>query len=317
MRGTIGESMDLNEVVIFARVVQAGSVTRAARQLGLPKSTVSRKVSELEERLGIRLLQRTTRKLSLTGEGRAYYPHCARVVSELEAAERAVTELHATPHGRLRVSAPLHFGFLGHITAEYLSRYPEVSVEVVCTDRLVDLVEEGFDLAVRVGRLGDSSLVARKLGTSKRILVASPDYLEARPPLRTPNELGALDALCFGLGEDETWRLERGGQHVELKITGRIVANDFELLHRAALAGAGIGMLPLPRVSSDLRYGRLRHVLPDWRSTESPVSVVYPSVRHLSPKVKAFVDLLFTRMHSAPWEIEDVPRPARPRRPRA
>src|SRR5258708_26674687 len=145
--------MDLNEMLVFARFVQAGSFTRAARELGMPKSTVSRKVSELEERLGARLLQRTTRRLSLTDVGRAYYLHCARIVDEVEEAARAVTSLQGAPRGRLRITAPLNFSFLGPIVATFLKRFLEVQVELVCTDRVVGLVEEGFDIAIRAGRL--------------------------------------------------------------------------------------------------------------------------------------------------------------------
>jgi DNA-binding transcriptional LysR family regulator len=150
--------MDLNEIVVFARVVQAGSFTRAARELGMPKSTVSRKVAELEERLGSRLLQRTTRKLSLTDVGRTYHEHCARIVSELEEAERAVSSLQGKPRGLLRVTAPVNMSFLGPIIGDYLKRYPEVQLELFCTQRSVDLVEERYDVGIRAGSLADSTL---------------------------------------------------------------------------------------------------------------------------------------------------------------
>ena len=159
--------MDLNEMLVFARVVQAGSFTAAAAALGMPKSTVSRKVSDLEERLHSRLLQRTTRKLSLTDVGRTYYDYCARIVGEVEDAERAVSTLQETPRGLLRVTAPINVAFLGPIVSDYLKRYPEVRLDLFCTGRTVDLVEERFDLGIRAGALADSTLIARRLGSAK------------------------------------------------------------------------------------------------------------------------------------------------------
>src|SRR4051812_18126801 len=166
--------MDLNEIAVFTKVVQAGSFTAAAKQLGMPKSTVSRKVSELEERLGSRLLQRTTRKLSLTDAGRTYYDYSARIASEIEEAERAVSSLEDTPRGLLRVTAPVNAAFLGPIVSGYLRRYPEVRVDVLCTGRAVDLVEERYDVGIRAGTLADSSLIARSLGNARWVLVATP-----------------------------------------------------------------------------------------------------------------------------------------------
>src|SRR6478735_9300066 len=157
--------MDLNEILVFARVVDAGSFSAAARLLEMPKSTVSRKVAELEERIGARLLHRTTRKLGLTDAGRIYYEHSARIVAEIEEAEEAVSRMESAPRGLLRVTAPLSFNMLGSIVAEYLRRHPDVQVDLSCTDRAVDLVEERFDLGIRVGQLADSSLVARPLGS--------------------------------------------------------------------------------------------------------------------------------------------------------
>ena len=166
--------MDLNEMLVFARVVQAGSFTAAAAALGMPKSTVSRKVTELEERLKSRLLQRTTRKLSLTDVGRTYYDYCARIAAEIDDAERAVSSLQATPRGLLRVTAPVNAAFLAPIVSEFLKRYPEVRLELFCTGRSVDLVEERFDLAIRAGTLAESTLIARSLGRATWFLVATP-----------------------------------------------------------------------------------------------------------------------------------------------
>ncbi|KFA92399.1 LysR family transcriptional regulator [Archangium violaceum] len=288
--------MDLNELLVFAKVVQAGSFTVAARGLRMPKSTVSRKVSELEERVGAQLLQRTTRKLRLTDVGQAYYEHCARIVAEAELAELAVTRMQSAPHGLLRVTAPLTFSFLGPIVAEFLKRYPEVQVELVCTDRSVDLMQEGFDLAVRAGRLADSSLIARKLGNVERVVVAAPSYLQERGVPKSPKDLERHDCLVFGAGmEGNAWTLHSGNKSVQVSVRARLVVNEPDMLRAVAVAGAGIALVPTQPSDTDLTTGRLRRLLPDWSSSGAPVHAVYPSTRHHSPKVMAFVDFLRER----------------------
>jgi DNA-binding transcriptional LysR family regulator len=300
-------AMDLNEILVFARVVQVGSFTGAARELDMPKSTVSRKVSELEERLGARLLQRTTRKLSLTDVGQTYYQHAARVVAELEEAELAVTRMQDAPRGLLRVTTPLNFGFLGPTIATFLERNPEVQIELVCADRVVDLVQEGFDLAVRAGPLADSSLIARRLGTFESFVVASPDFVAEAAEPRTPRDLGRLDCLVFGAGPDRTqWKLHRGGKTVAVRVEPRLIVNDFDFLMAAAIGGLGVAMLPVFRCAELLRTGTLRRLLPEWCSLEIPIHAVYPSTRHLSPKVKAFLDHLREEMTPPPWERAPV-----------
>jgi DNA-binding transcriptional LysR family regulator len=293
--------MDLNELLVFAKVVQAGSFTVAARGLRMPKSTVSRKVSELEERVGAQLLQRTTRKLRLTDVGQAYYEHCARIVAEAEQAELAVTRMQAAPHGLLRVTAPLTFSFLGPIVSGFLKRYPEVQLELVCTDRSVDLVQEGFDLAVRAGRLADSSLIARKLGNVERVVVAAPSYLQERGAPKSPKDLERHDCLVFGAGmEGSVWTLHSGNKPVQVSVRARMVVNEPDMLRAVALAGAGIALLPTLPSATDLAEGRLRRILPDWSSPGAPVHAVYPSTRHHSPKVMAFVDFLRERWPENP-----------------
>jgi DNA-binding transcriptional LysR family regulator len=288
--------MDLNELLVFAKVVQAGSFTAAARGLRMPKSTVSRKVSELEERVGAQLLQRTTRKLRLTDVGQAYYEHCARIVAEAEAAELAVTRMQAAPHGLLRVTAPLTFSLLGPLVAEFMKSYPEVQLEMVCTDRTVDLVEEGFDLAIRAGRLADSSLIARRVGSVERLVVAAPSYVKARGAPRTPKELEKHDCLLFGAGrEGNVWSLQAGSRSVEVPVRARLVVNEPDMLRGVTLAGAGIALLPNILCTTDIDAGRLQRILPDWGSPGAPVHAVYPSTRHHSPKVMAFVDFLRER----------------------
>jgi DNA-binding transcriptional LysR family regulator len=289
---------DLSEIGVFVKVVATGSFSQAARDLGLPKSTVSRKVSQLEERLGARLLQRTTRKVALTEVGAMYHERCARILPELEEAERAVTELQDVPRGLLRVAAPSRFGLLGPVIAEFLSLYPDVKVEVVCSDRVVDLIEEGFDVAIRAGSLADGSLVARRLMESiPHYVVASPEYVARRGSPDEPQQLARHDCLVFGGGRDpRTWRFRRGNREVDVTIAGRATINDFELLRQAALAGHGIARLPVQVACADLRAGRLVRIVEEWQPAEVPLSLVYPSTRHLSPKVRAFIDLARQRL---------------------
>lgn len=287
--------MDLNEMLIFTRVAQASSFTAAARLLGLPKSSVSRKVSDLEDRLGARLLQRTTRKLGLTDVGRIYYERCARIIGEIEEADQAVGRMQAAPCGLLRVTAPLAFSMLGPIVAEFLQRYPEIQIELVCTDRLVDLVNEGFDVAIRAGQLNDSTLVARNLGMIERVLVAAPAYLKQHGSPQTPADLTGHACITFGIGTGTApslWTLYAGDRKAEVRVALRLAINDLEIMSEVVRSGIGIGLIPKFVCVEDLHAGRLQQVLPDWHSAGAPVQAIYPTTRHLSPKVLAFVELV-------------------------
>jgi DNA-binding transcriptional LysR family regulator len=308
--------MDLNEIAVFAKVVQAGSFTHAAAQLGMPKSTVSRKIAELEQRLDSRLLQRTTRKLSLTDAGRAYYDYCARIVSDIDEAERAVTSLQAIPKGLLRITAPINMGFLAPIISDYLKRFPEVNIDLFCTARTVDLVEERFDLGLRAGVLADSTLIARNLGTIKWFLVASPGYLKKRGRPRLPEDLKKHDCLLFGPTGHNTAELRLhnassgsadGEQSKQLTVPARIMTGDTGVLHAAAVAGLGIAVLPAFQCVADLRSRKLERVLTDWGPAATPMHIVYPSIRHVSPKVTSFVEHLQQRMTPPPWELGPMP----------
>jgi DNA-binding transcriptional LysR family regulator len=300
--------MDLNELVVFARVVHAGSFTRAAAELAMPKSTVSRKVSELEERLKARLLNRTTRKLSLTDVGRTYYDYCARIVGEIEDAERAVSSLQETPRGLLRVTAPVNAGFLAPIVSSYLKRYPDVRLQLYCTGRRVDLIEEGFDVGIRAGTLADSTLIARSLGRVTWFLVATPGYLKKHGRPRSPDDLKEHDCMLFGAEPSGTGlRLDGGDKFAQVAFTARLLVGDMDVLLGATIAGLGIALLPAFQCLDDLRARRLERVLRDWNAPSTPVHVVYPSTRHLSPKVKSFVDHLHEHMTPPPWELGPMP----------
>lgn len=289
--------MDLGSVVIFVQVVRSGSFAGAARALDMQRSGVSRKVAELEEHLGARLLQRTTRTLHLTDEGRIFYDHCVRALAELEDAERALAGMHATPKGPLRVTAPLSFGFIGALVGAFLEQHPEVQIELLCTDRIVDLVEEGFDVAIRAGRLPDTSLIGRRIGALQRYVVASPRYLKGRARPRKPEDLVGHDCLTFG-GARATWKLVSAGRGVELDVQGRLAVNEFDLLREACIAGAGVAMLPDRDCAAALREGKLERLLPEWTSEETPIHILYASTRHLSTKVKAFVEFMREGMRS-------------------
>jgi len=300
--------MDLNEILVFVRVVQAGSFVAASAKLGIPKSTVSRRVAELEERLNARLLQRTTRKLSLTDVGRTYYEHGARIVAEAEDAERAVHNLQSAPRGPVRVTAGPNAAFLAPIISDYLRRYPEVRLELVTTTRTVDLVEERFDLGIRAGALADSTLVARLLGRVGWFLVATLAYLKKRGRPRVPEDLREHDFLFFGAGLDGVGpRLERDGKTVHVALPARMTAGDMEIVHAVAMAGLGVALSPAFLCVDELRARRLERVLPDWTAPSVPIHAVYPSTRQLSPKVKTFVDHLQAHMTPPPWERGPAP----------
>jgi len=309
--------MDLNELLVFAHVAQAGSFTRASASLAMPKSTVSRKVAALERRLGARLIQRTTRHMTLTEAGRAYFSHCQRVLLEADAAERAVGHLQRSPRGLLRVAAPANLGLLlGPLVAAYLRTYPEVELALVCSNRNVDLIEDGFDLAIQLGPIADSSLVARSLFGVPSMLVASPDYRERRGVPARPEDLPAHPCLAIGSGPFyRSLHLTRGSRVVRVPIKGPLKVNDFDILREAALGGLGIALLPSWRCADDLASGRLEQLLGQWVAPVVPMHVVHHGARAIAPHARAFVDLLTARLpqHPAMVPVEQRPLAASPR----
>jgi DNA-binding transcriptional LysR family regulator len=297
---------NLSAMIVFARVVEAKSFSTAARQLGMSKSTVSKHVSRLEDRLGARLLNRTTRRLSPTEVGLAFYERCARIATEVEEAEAAAMELQSAPRGTLKLNAPMSFAVL-HIApaiAELAGRYPELKVDMTLNDRVVDLIEEGFDVAVRIGTLTDSSLIARRLAPNRQVLCAAPAYLARHGEPRTPAELGAHNCLGYTYGASPNeWRLQGPGGVHTVPVSGNFQANNGDALRVVAREGLGVVALPTFIAGGDLRSGALRALLPDYALSESSVYAVYPHNRHLSAKVRAFVDFLVARFGSRPyWE---------------
>ncbi len=273
----------MQDMFTFVRVVEEGSFTSAAKLLGMPKSTVSRQVARLEDRLGVRLLHRTTRSLRLSDAGQAFYDRARRIVADVREAEEAVSSLQATPRGTLRVTAPMQDNqpYLGAIISSFMAKYPEVQVEVHLTNRLVDMVDEGFDVALRGGVLKDSSLIARKLGSSRRKMVASPAYLEEHGIPSSPAELASHAVLAYQ---------PDGNRLMGVPLTPRLLANNMEVLRRCAIAGQGCAHLPEMLVSEDIAQGRLSTFLEDEGSSRGGLFLVYPHNRHLSAKVRAFVD---------------------------
>lgn len=297
----------LSGMAVFVRVVEEESFSAAARLLGLSKSSVSKQVAALEDRLGARLLNRTTRRLALTDAGTAFFERAVRILADAEEAEAAVSRLSTAPRGVLRVNAPVSFGVqhLGPLLPAFMDANPELSVDLGLNDRFVDLVEEGFDVAVRIGRLPDSSLIARRLAPVRRLLVASPDYVAAHGAPQRPEDLRDHACLLYSyLLRGDTWPLTGpDGRTVEVLVTGRLRANNGDVLRSALLGGMGVAYTPSFLVGADLAEGRLVRVLPQWEDTTAAVYAVHPHARLLAPKVRAFVDFLADRFAGAPaWD---------------
>jgi DNA-binding transcriptional LysR family regulator len=276
-------------------VVDGGSFSAAAARLKISKSAVSAHVQRLENRLGVRLLNRTTRQVSPTEAGAAYYRHCVRILAEAEAAEQAATALQREPRGTLRISAPDSFGWM-HVApalSSFLRRYSELAVDITLSPAHVDLVDEGLDLAIRIGALEDSRLVVRKLAPSRIILCAAPAYFDERGMPRKPEDLTQHNCICTALlpwgGE---WPLIGSRGKVRIAVSGTFRSNSAEMLRAAALDGVGISVLPTWVAAEPLRTGALQRVLPGWELPASAIYAVYPGNRLVSMKVRAFVSHL-------------------------
>jgi DNA-binding transcriptional LysR family regulator len=297
----------LSAMAVFAKVAEAKSFSAAAQRLGISKSAASKQVSNLERSLKARLLNRTTRRLSLTEVGAAFYEHCARMLAEAEAAELAVSRLYAEPRGVLRVTAPAAFGHL-HIAPgipDFLARYPDMSVQIVMNDRQVDLVEEGFDVAIRMTREQTPNVVARRLAPVRWAVCATPDYLREHGTPRTPVDLTGHNCLFYSFLEASSeWRFTAKAGESTVRVAGNFTVNNSEALREAVLKGIGIALLPTFTVGTDVREGRLQQVLREYRAHGtfgSDVYAVYLPTRYLSPKVRAFVDFFVERFGPEPY----------------
>jgi DNA-binding transcriptional LysR family regulator len=300
---------DLAYMVTFARVVKAGSFAGAAKRLGVTSSVASKHVAKLEKALGVRLLNRSTRKLSLTEAGAAYYEHCARIVDEIESSKTAIAQLQAAPRGQLRVTAPVTFANtrLGPILREFFERYPDIQIDLNASNRVVDLAEEGFDVAVRIARTLPPNVVARELRRVRWHLCGSPEYLEREGTPTHPANLSRHNCLTFptAAGQPTTWHFARGGERVEVPVHGSLQANMVEALHDLVLNGTGLTLLPGYIAGKDIRDGKLRPVLADWEiETGSSLYAVYLPTRYLAPKVRVFVDFLVEKFGAKAPRVE-------------
>ncbi|MEP6863126.1 MAG: LysR family transcriptional regulator [Deltaproteobacteria bacterium] len=296
--------MDLNDIVVFTKVAETKSFTGAADALGLPKSTVSRKLAQLEERLGVRLVQRTTRKLALTDIGEMYYQRCKGIVHDVLEAEKLVTDMQATPRGRLRITATVDFStrWLGDIVASFLALHPEINIELEASDEVVDLIEDGFDVAVRFGPMPESTLIARRLCTLSLVLAASPDYA-AKIQLKSIDELDGTEHVLFTpTTAMNAWTLHNGEQTHEFGRPARFSSNNYGAVRDVALAGGGVALLSEFMIADDLAAGRLIRVLPEWRTRMTEVHAVYPARHNLPPRLTLFLDHLAKALNPPPWE---------------
>ena len=279
----------------FRAVVEAGVFSAAARRLGLSKAAVSKQVAELEAHFGTALLQRTTRRLNATDAGRRYFENCIRLLDELNEVEAEVRNSQAEPSGRLRISAPVNFGnaVLSPVICGLAQRYPRLEIQVELNDRFVDLIEEGFDAALRIRTsLPDSSLIARKLGEITRSVVAAPSYLKRMGVPKTPEELKKHNCLIYTLSTAPfDWKFEAGNKNVTVRVNGGIQSNNGQFLLSFLYAGVGIAFLPDFTVGEDIRHGKLKRILENYRVEPHDLYVVYPANRHQSPKLRAFMDM--------------------------
>ncbi len=295
---------DLNAAFVLVRVVQEGSFRSAARALGMPKTTVSRKVAELEEQLGVQLLRRTTRTLALTDAGSAFVEEAEAAIARLDAAEAAVTELQREPRGKLRMTTTIPLGetFLAPIVADFLAAYPGLEVTVHLTDRHVDLVAERFDIAIRTGALPDSSLVAKLIGSSAYRVVASPAYLAQHGAPRRPSDLSEHSCLRFtksGTAVRSTWPFGKGKRARDVPVGGRLVSDDFVVLRKAAERGLGVARLPVVVVHEALRAGTLVSLLEAYVPPPTPVHILHVGGRHVPPRTRVFIDFVHPRLVQA------------------
>lgn len=302
----MSRGVDVNDMLIFAQVAESASFSGAARVLGIPKSTVSRRVSELEDALGIRLLQRSTRKLSLTDVGAEYAERCRALRAEVAQANEIVASAGDTPRGLLRVTAPIEIGrrYIAPALAEFAAQYDDLRIDLDLSDSARDLVGEGWDLAIRVGDLADSSLIARRLGPTLQYVCAAPSYLESHAAPVRPEDLANHDTLVMTAGIGGfVWEFEGPNGLTQFSVQPRAEANDFEAVSQMAVAGLGIARLPSWVVNRSLESGALVQTLTDYRPVDLGVFVVYPSRKHLSAKLAGCLKWLDDRLSPAPWVV--------------
>ncbi len=285
----------LDGIAVFVGVINTGSFTAAAQALGHSTSYVSKEITRLEKRLGSRLLNRTTRTISLTDAGRAYFERCSQIVIDAENAERSISQLQDKPRGLLRVNAPVSFAsiYLLDYLSEFMNDFAEITLEVEFNDRMIDVVAEGYDVVIRAGNIQDSNLVARKFTTSKSVVVASPDYLKKNGRPLQASELEQHACLAYSLLPNPTlWNFVKDNSHTAVNINARLMANNAGLEVAMAVNGVGIGRLPFFCCEKEIAKGELEIILEDYDQPEIGVYVVYPHRQYLTARVRAFVDFI-------------------------
>ncbi|WAC75777.1 LysR family transcriptional regulator [Roseateles sp. SL47] len=293
----------LNGFVVFVQVAETRSFVAAGRLLGVSASAVGKSVVRLEEKLGVRLFHRSTRSVTLTAEGTLFLERSRRILAEIEAAELELSEASASPRGRLRVSLPLVSSLVLPVLGDFMRQYPEIELDLDFTDRMVDVIEEGFDAVVRTGEPSDSRLSARRLGTFRSMLVASPDYLAKRGTPKAPTDLLSHTCLHYRFpnsGKLETWALRRPAGETELQLPPSMICNNIETRVCFALQGLGIAYLPDFSIRQPLADGRLLQVLADHVERTGVFHVLWPASKHPSPKVRALVDFLCAQVFPVP-----------------
>jgi DNA-binding transcriptional LysR family regulator len=313
-------SDSLQQMSIFARVVSSGSLSAAARELGLSPAVVSRSLSALEARLGTRLIHRTTRSLHLTDEGAAYFESCSRILDDIEEADAAAAAGRDEPQGVLKVALPASFGHqhIAPLVPQFAARYPKLRLALSLSDRRVNVIDEGFDLAVRIAELEDSSLAARKLAPNRRVVCASPDYLRRHGTPRTPLELAKHNFLVANWGDGSfAMTVEYkgpAGKQGEIRVTGKYACDNWEVLREWALAGLGVALKSTWDVRPQLEDGSLVPLCPGYTfDTDVAIYAVYPHRRHLPAKTRAFIDFLAESFGPEPyWDLPQA-KPLKPR----
>ncbi|MBB89660.1 MAG: LysR family transcriptional regulator [Alphaproteobacteria bacterium] len=299
----------LTGMAVFAKVVETGTFTGAAQAMGLSKGAVSKQIAKLEDRLGARLLNRTTRRSSLTEVGAAFYERCRRIVAEAEEAELAVTRLHAEPRGTLRVNLPMSFGMIHMADAlpDFMAAYPEISLDVTLDDRVVNVVDEGYDVVIRITDLPDSSLIARRIAPFRIATCASSAYWDAHGRPKHPDDLRNHACLLYSyLSNLNEWRYRGPDGPFAVRVDGPMRGNNGDLLRAAAVAGLGVVRSPTFIVGCHLVEGRLEQVLAEYEDDDRGIYAVYPHNRHLSAKVRAFVDFMAKRFADPQWVCMNV-----------
>jgi DNA-binding transcriptional LysR family regulator len=312
-------TIDLNRITVFTRVVDEGSFTKAAHALGLPKSSVSRSVALLEDELGTRLLHRSSRKLNVTEAGAAYYAQVSGALNVIDSANVAAADQHSIPSGIVRITAPFDAGndvFIPIFT-RLVDRFPTINIELALTGRFVDLVEEGFDLGLRVGEIQDESLIARKIADIRSGLFASHAYLKRCGTPSAVSDLASCDCVIFRGTRGRTQWTVHSGQRIEsVKVSGKLSVDDMGAVRNAMIMGAGIAMLPPFACAREVRDGTVVRVLPEWVGAPAQFNLIYPSARFVPQRVVVVRDYLLEELARVPWTCTEMPRSGKRRAPR-